>query len=256
MAYSKTQSCHLLETQRSVSTELDGLLLQFSLQAESSKHPKVKEHLTHGAGRRVGVLSRSIQNVYTLFPPTTAKPLPREILTDVQINLQAFMMNLYGLLDNLAWAFVFRHGLDSKINKLSVGIFSAKTLECLPQEITDYLSTETAVSWRKYLKSYRDALAHRIPLYIPPAEFTAEDGVRYNQLETEKIECIKAMKWERLEEVYAEQASIGAPSFCFLHSFEEGDLPSPILIHPQMLSDARGIVEFGNLFLDHWHCCR
>ena len=73
------------------------------------------------------------------------------------------------------------------------------------------------------------------------------------KLEAEKVECIKSMKWQRLDEVWLEQAAIGTPCFTFLHAFSEDDPPRPLLLHPQVLSDSRGVVEFGLMFLEHWH---
>ncbi|MGK2959112.1 MAG: hypothetical protein ACSLFB_12110 [Acidimicrobiales bacterium] len=200
-------------------------------------------------------MKRSIKNVFTIFPPETERPLSAEDLADVQINLHAFVINLYGVYDNLAWAFVLRHDLEVKTGgRKGIGLFNSSTHKHLPLALRQYLSSGERTQWHeKYVKNYRDALAHRIPLYIPPAEFTSDEGARYNELEAEKISCIKAMQWERLDEVYVEQATIGVPCFTFLHAFSEDTPPCPVLLHPQMLSDGRAVVECGNTFLKHWH---
>jgi hypothetical protein len=164
-------------------------------------------------------------------------------------------MNLYGVFDNWAWAFVLRHQLEGETGgKRGIGLFNKKTTKHLPSPLRDYLSSATITNWHdNYLKSFRDALAHRIPLYIPPAEYTTEEGERCSSLEREKAELINSMQLDRLDELYAEQEKIGSPSFVFLHAYAEDDPPKPILIHPQLLSDAGSIVEFGTLFLKHWH---
>ena len=95
-------------------------------------------------------------------------------------------------------------------------------------------------------------MAHRIPLYIPPAEFTNKEGERYNDLESKKTELIKAMKWKKLDALYEEQKNIGRPSFMFLHSFE-GEPSRPVLFHPQLLCDGLGVVEFGALYMKYWN---
>jgi hypothetical protein len=136
--------------------------------------------------------------------------------------------------------------------KHGVGLFRESTNKHLAKPLHDYLASDIVTNWHeKYLKSYRDALAHRIPLYIPPAEFTKDEGKRYNQLEGEKINLIKAMEWQRLEELYEEQENIGRPSFIFLHSYEE-EPPKPVFFHPQLLGDGLAIIEFGTLFVEHW----
>jgi hypothetical protein len=216
---------------------------------------RLREHLLHGAGRRIGVIRRSIQNVFSLFPPDTERPLSSDALADVQINLHAFVMNLYGIYDNWAWAYVLRHDLEAAIgDRRKVGLFQEATRKRLPKALRDYLSSPTTTEWhQQYAKSFRDALAHRIPPYMPPAQFTPKDGKRYNDLENEKVECIKDMRWERLDQIWSEQAGLGTPCFTFLHAYNEDTPTKPLLLHPQMLSDAMAVTEFGDLFLQHWH---
>lgn len=214
----------------------------------------LREHLLHGVGRRLSVIRRSLLNIFLLFPPSTNQPLSEDVIADVQINLHAFVMNLYGLFDNWAWAFVLHHGLESAIaNKQGIGLFAKPTQKFLPEPLKTYVTARQMVDWHKeYAKSFRDALAHRIPPYLPPAEFTPEDGIRYNALESEKVECIKRHEWDRLEQIYADQAQIGRPCFSFLHAFTEDEPPRLILLHPQLICDAMSVVEFGELFLQHW----
>jgi hypothetical protein len=255
MAYTEEQASHLVSEQGTVASLLKELMLQTVVQGQESSHTGVREHLLHGVARRINVLGRAIENIFGKFPPSTSSLLERDALYDVQINLHAFVMNLYGVFDNWAWAFVFRHGLESEIrDRRGVGLFHERTTRYLPPILRDYLSSSTTTDWHeKYLKSFRDALAHRIPLYIPPAEITPEEGDRYNRLESEKVELIRTMQWDRLEEVWDQQAELGRPSFVFLHAFSEDDPPRPILLHPQLLCDAGAIVEFGTIFLKHWH---
>lgn len=254
MEYSEEQIENIKKQYSKVCQGLQDLMLQTVVAGQESTHAGVKEHLLHGAGRRLGVIKKSIENIFNEFPPTTTRPLSRDVLHDVQINLHAYVMNLYGIFDNWAWAFIYRHDLLLQVGgKHGVGLFHKNTTMYLPQPLRDYLSSETITRWHeKYLKSYRDALAHRIPLYIPPAEFTPEESDRYNQIETEKIELIKAMAWQRLDELYEEQANIGRPSFVFLHSYEE-EPPKPVLFHPQLLCDGLAIIEFGSLYTAQWN---
>lgn len=236
--------------------ELQDLQLQIVGQGQPLETTsRVREHLLHGVARRVGVIRRSIENVFALFPPNTKLPLSRDHLADLQINLHAFVMNLYGTYDNFAWAYVLRHDLVNVIgDRRRINLFNNATKNLLPPPLKTHLMTDTTTEWHeKYAKSYRDALAHRIPPYIPPAEFTKDEGNRYNELESEKIECIRSHQWERLDQVYAEQAGLGRPSFIFLHAFNEDEPARPIILHPQMLSDGKAVAEFGHLFLKHWH---
>lgn len=253
MPFSEEQIVNFEQEYSKVCQGLHDLMQHTVIAGQRSQHPGVREHLLHGAARRISVIKRSIENIFTEFPPSTTRPIGSDKLYDVQINLHAYVMNLYGIFDNWAWAFVFRHDLFEQVGgKHGVGLFHKNTAKHCPEPLQNYLSSNAILEWREqYLKSFRDALAHRIPLYIPPAEFTPEEGEHYNQLESLKIDLIMGMKWQELDETYEKQAKIGRPSFVFLHSYEE-EPPSPILFHPQILSDGLAIIEFGSLYLEHW----
>lgn len=256
MAYSPRQVEELSEKLTSVLSDLQDLMLKTIVEGQPlDTESQVREHLLHGAGRRLRTVHRTIDRIFQLFPVDQARPLGSEALSDVQTNLHAFVMNLYGLNDNWAWAFVHRHDLLKTIgDKRRVGLFHPATQCHLPTALRDYLTSEELTKWHtEYAKSFRDALAHRIPPYVPPAEFSEDEGRRYNQLEAEKVECIKQMNLQRLDEVWAEQGTIGRPSFVFFHAYTEEERPRPVLLHPQLLSDGMGAVEFGRLFLKHWH---
>ncbi|MFM0360439.1 hypothetical protein [Paraburkholderia sediminicola] len=231
------------------------LTLECLRQTEATDVAASKEHLRHGAARRLGVMGRAMQNVFTLFPPATDRPLPQEALHDVQISLHAFVINLYGVFENFAWAFVLRHNLLPKVGKhLNVSMFKPATQNYLPPAVTDYLSSEAMMRWHsEYLKNYRDALAHRIPLYIPPKVLTKEEGERFNALEAEKWGFSEPADWDRINVISAEQESIGSPCFSFLHSFEDDEASREVWLHPQIISDSNTVIEFGRLFLAAWH---
>jgi len=228
-------------------------------QALPMKSP-LREQLAHGVGRRLSVIRRSVQNIFTLLPPDQALPLDTDTVTDVQINLHAFVMNLYGLFDNLGWAFVLKHGLDKvildqhgKLDRKGIGLFAKRTRRHLPKAILDHLTAPDMEKWHTdYAKDFRDALAHRIPPYVPPAVFTPDEGRRYNELEDEKLRCILEHRWERLDEVWAEQGRLGKPGFTFVHAYTEEAPARHVYLHPQLICDGLAVVEFGELFLQHW----
>lgn len=255
MPYSAETILKLQRESEEVYQALQALQLRCVAQGQATGDVRAREHLLQGAGRRVGVLKRSLQRIYAIFPPSTVRPLQQDALADVQINLHAFVMNLYGIFDNWAWAFVLRHGLTAQVGgKMSVSLFKESTLKVLPDEIRGYLRAEGKTQWHdQYLKSYRDSLAHRIPLYIPPATFTPEEGERYNALEEEKVQCIGSRDFDRIDQIYVEQAALGVPCMAFLHSYSEDEALKPILLHPQLICDAMAVVEFGNLYFEHWH---
>ena len=218
-------------------------------------NPSVLEHLTHGAGRRLSVLIRAIENSFYILDPELTRPLERDALVDLQINLHAFLINIVGIFDNWAWCFCFRHNLaDVLENQTNVDLFKRNLQSKLPAPLRDHLTQESTRTWHKrYLKNYRDALAHRIPPYIPPSRIDPSDADRYRALEAERTPCILAGNWERLEQIKVETEALEHPVFAFLHSYSVDSGPKPIVLHPQLLSDAMTVTEFGRKFMAHWH---
>jgi hypothetical protein len=110
--YTPEQVIQLINEHHSVKLELESLYISVIIAAESLTNERAKEYMLHGAARRINLLRYCLSNVFRLFPPATKTPITQDILFDTQINLQAFVINLYGLFENLAWSFVLRHGLE------------------------------------------------------------------------------------------------------------------------------------------------
>lgn len=254
MQYAAEQIEELENQCDQVISDLQSLVFEGHRQSQRVEAEDARLHLQQGVGRRLGVLKQSVETIFELFPPAQERPLRREVLNDVQIYLHAFVINLSGVFDNWAWAFILRHGLHQQIDQRGVGLFKRDTLRVLPEELRDYLTSDVMVRWHgTYVKAYRDALAHRIPLYIPPAALTDEDQERYQLLEVQKTDCIRQEEWQRLDEVWAEQDSIGHACPVFLHEFGEGDERRPVVLHPQVLCDAATVVDCGRRFYALWH---
>ena len=245
----------LIERQHSLKFDLQKLMVECIQHGQALPESSAREHMIRGAGRRLGVLVHSTENIFSLFPLTTTKPLDRDAVADIQVYLHAFLMNLYGVFENWGWAFVLRHDLEASVGgRMGIGLFNRKTQKFLPPALRDYLTQGPVPEWHeKYLKNYRDALAHRIPPYVPPSEVTPEEGKRFNELEAERVDCLRNHDFERLDRVDAEQAEIGRPSWTFMHAFSEVEPPRPLLLHGQLLTDSMGVVECGRLFMTHWH---
>ncbi|MGH8427843.1 MAG: hypothetical protein ACRES7_07670 [Gammaproteobacteria bacterium] len=256
MRYSSDQISHLFSEHTTVLLELDNIFLETVSQAQNLSHDdRAKEYLLHGVGRRLSVIKRAIQNIFEKFPPDSQGPLDSDVLVDVQLNLHAFVINLCGIFDNWAWAFVLRHVLGGEMqDRRKIDLFKPAMQAFLPKVIKDYLTSDIIAAWQKeYLKNYRDALAHRVPLYIPPAVYTPEKVNRYNNLENEKIEALKDRDFLRFNRASADQEVIGEACFTFQHSHSDGSEPRLILLHPQVICDGKAVAEFGHLYLAHWH---
>jgi len=139
-----------------------------------------KEFLLHGAGRRLKVIDHCIKDIFKIYPPTRTEVLSDEELTQVSVNLHAFFVNLFGIQDNLAWTVAYEKNLPQLNNRFQIGLYRRERMPdgtqeqvansaMLTPEFTDYLNTAQLKTWQnEHLKEFRDALAHRIPMYIVP----------------------------------------------------------------------------------------
>ena len=72
---------------------------------------RAKEFAVHGFSRGLKTLNRCIENVFEIYPPDRVQLLSMDELTDVAINIQAFVVNVFGCVDNLAWIWVLEKGI-------------------------------------------------------------------------------------------------------------------------------------------------
>ncbi len=254
MAYSEEFAATLVREHDTVQSEVQQLLLTAVRAGQLLTDDRAKEHMLHGAGRRLKLLRRCLENVFRLFPVSRTMPLDGEDLDEVQISLHAFVVNLYGLFENLAWCFVLRHGLEGEIgDRRRISMFSKSTQQYLPVPLRTHLKSETMLKWQsEYLKNYRDALAHRIPLYIPPATYTPEQSQRYQALDQDEWESIRLQQWDRLEKIRSEKAALGSACPMFIHSYSDEGGGRPLHLHPQMICDIKTVLEFCQLYFSHW----
>jgi hypothetical protein len=254
MTYKKQQVADLRKQAGSVAQDLQSLNFEGLRQSQSIVAKDARNHITHGAGRRLEILKSALETIFRVFPPGRRAPLAREKRLQAQIALHAFAINVLGIFDNWAWAFVLRHRLRVAVgDHRNIGLFKVATQKLLPTPLRDYLISEAISNWYgTYAKGYRDALAHRIPLYIPPASWTQDDAKLYTQLESEKVECIRTRQWARLDEVWARQDRIGKACPVFLHAFSDSPNDRPLMLHPQLLCDGATVVEIGRRFYSSW----
>lgn len=223
------------------------LVLMFSHRRYGNE--RAFEYAQQGYVRRLGTIKRCIENVFTLISPEENRIPIRSVLHDAQINIQAFYANVYGCMDNLAWVWVYERGLEAKVPRTRVG-FRAKNTELratLSNNFRTYL--ETLDPWLDYIVEYRDALAHRIPLYIPPGNVRLKDADMYNDLSRRMTEALyvrgAAWEYERLN-AEVEKRLVFQPFIA--HSVRE-TTGRPVF-HVQMLTDFLTVEEAGYKMLD------
>lgn len=136
------------------------------------KNEKAKEHAVHGYGRRLQMIVRSIKKVYAILPPERTDIPSKDQVHDATLFIQAFVINVFGSLENLAWIWVSErelkrsNGSDLPDSWVGLRLGNSLVRASFSNEFQEYL--KTLDPWLDNLVDFRDALAHRIPLYIPP----------------------------------------------------------------------------------------
>jgi len=253
MFYSKS-NISLVESKLSDLTskyyDLQMLLYSF---IGNMKNQKAIEYLRHGVLRRLIIVYRSINNIFTLFPLKSETRLDNDILNDLEINLHSFLINIYGIIENYGLSLAFEIGyLDS--NKVdvrkrnSVCLFKKDFNNYLNNELRSYLRNAEILSWYdEYAKYYRDALAHRIPPYIPPASLNDIEQEQFNEYDKQLTGASKRNDLKCYSEILNKMSKIGSPNFLFVHSFSEN--VRPVHLHSQVICDFLTIDDLSrNIF--------
>lgn len=229
---------------------------QLALQERYLTHTFVQERARefahHGFARRLKTLARCIENVFELIPPEQEAPVDSETRNDAEINIQASVFNVFAAADNLAWIWVVERGVrqanGAELPDAWVGLRQGNRAvrEALPAGLR--VSVQRFDQWFDMVDNYRHALAHRIPLYIPPFGVDPANEVAYRQLEAGKLEALARGDPAEHDRLRAEQAAMEFFRPLMIHSFGEG--ARPLVFHPQLLANFNTVEELGQLFID------
>ncbi|PKG84374.1 hypothetical protein CXF85_08605 [Colwellia sp. 75C3] len=132
---------------------------------------KPKDYLQYGYGQRSLQIMESHYKLTEVINKSGGERLDPYKMTEVNILLNAFYLNMIGAIDNLAWALQHEFNLIDGANennkkRTRVGLFNNKFQEALSQyhpEIVNRLNEFK--DWFFELKDFRDPAAHRIPLH-------------------------------------------------------------------------------------------
>ena len=212
------------------------------------RHPfrsdRAKEMMQHGLSRRLADLRHGVDRIFEILPPSADAPSQRD-LRDTTAFLQAFVINAFGAIDNLAWIWASeedaRDARGRPLRRGQIGFTPDHALlrGTVSEATRAYLGATD--EWFDYLESYRHALAHRIPLYIPPKTFDENDGAEFRRLE----EDLMARGWppERWIEVQNAQRQLGTFDPVMMHSY--GEQARPVRFHAQIVCDFATVVEIA-----------
>ncbi|MEA1980271.1 MAG: hypothetical protein U9N54_04780 [candidate division Zixibacteria bacterium] len=222
------------------------------------QNERAREFMQQGVNRRLWLLYRCVEKIFELFPPDRIERLEQDDRLDVEINLHAFLINIYGIIDNIGLAVAYENDLvgdesEQKLHPKAVNLFERRFRRLLNPQLCAYLRQDTIIQWyNKYAKNYRHALAHRIPPYVPPAALNDEQQRRFEYIEQEIKRLLDERDFEGIEALREEQESLGRSNPLFVHSFSEE--ATPVYLHPQLIADFGTVEELLKIAIANFHC--
>lgn len=234
------------------------LTIEINSFAERLQNERAKEFMLHGVSRRMFLVYRCVESIFDLFPPDRIKILKSNDRFDVEINLHAFMINIYGIIENIGLALAHENNLvgeksQQNVHPKAINLFDRRFRRLLNPHLCAYLRKDSITQWyNQYAKNYRDALAHRIPPYVPPSTLNEEQEHKYQSLEQEIRRLHENGDYERIEERQNEQISLGRSNPLFVHSFSEK--ATPVYLHPQLIDDFGTVEELLKTSMANFYC--
>lgn len=244
MKYTPEVVAEIEQAFRLVDRELrDAVISLLSDVAPKLKTERATEFLVQGVARRLRIIRRCVRNIFTIFPADRSELLNEDELEDLEINLHAFLINVHGIPDNLAWAYLLERNIE--MNPTRIGLFNAQhTQPYLPADVRDYLRSAHLQNWHgEYAKNYRDALAHRITPYLAPYTLTPDKQAEYQKIAERITEATEAGDFDHALELQAEQDELGSICLAIAHSFLDKEAKPPVVLHSQLIVDARTVLE-------------
>ena len=247
MFFSEENLEKLADEYSTINEKHDDLIGRYFL--HKFENDRAREFAHQGLNRRLVTLKQCIHNIFAAIPPERDEIPSREERSAATINIQAFVFNAFGCLDNLAWIWVKETDLTmengSDLPNGYVGLREKNKLvrASFSPEFREYLKSRD--KWIGNLEDFRHALAHRIPLYIPPHCVLEDNQGAYEDLEQKISQCVDVDERRRLESQKMELCEFRP---IMLHSFEEKS--NRVVFHAQVIADFNTIIELGQKFLE------
>lgn len=247
MAYTEEQIAHFAESADMWLHRQDDLVT--ALFVREFRSPKTSEFVKHGLGRRLSTLKHTLQRTFNVLPPDEENPT-NDALLDATSYLQTFVINVFGAIDNLARIWVMEANITQpngrNLRPMQIGLTPdhAVVRASFSESFQEFIGSTD--EWFGYLEDYRHALAHRIPLYIPPRQLDNAASAEFRRLEDEIAHSLGNP--ERYFTLRSEQRRLGVFNPLMMHSYEEQ--AHPVFLHPQMICDFATVVEIGEKMLN------
>ena len=211
---------------------------------EKLTNKNAKYFMLYGAARRANLIFSAYQEVRSIAYEKRTQPLSRDNQVTLSQAINSIYIHLLGILDNFAWCLLYERQakLVDELHRNDVGLFSKKfrTHFVAFPEIADEIVAHD--SWHEDVVNRRDPVAHRIPLYVPPAQLTPDQAEHYSAISNQYQASLKDLRLDEAEQPLDQIDSIGSFLPYFIHHPEEPHIP----IYPTIPTDLSHLIRIGN----------
>jgi hypothetical protein len=184
-----------------------------------------------------------------------ANQLTYELTVELNIDFNAYYLNVCGALDNLAWLLAFELQLKPDLDEENgrhrhfVALFGKEFLDAL-QNRNSHLADQLrrGDDWNREMRSLRDPAAHRIPHYIPPGVQTSATAERREVLEKEAAAAADMQDWPRWTSLQTEVRALAVYEPLVISS--NVDALQPHLLPELMLRDQEAFIQVARCVLE------
>jgi hypothetical protein len=213
---------------------------------------RAREFAIQAFSRRLKTLVRCVENVFDIFPPDCVDLPTRDDLIDGAINIQTFVFNVFGSTDNLAWIWVREKNVTlengSPIQPRWVGLGERHDVVRRSFSAQFQMYLDGLNGWFAQLENFRHALAHRVPLYIPPHVVDRERLDAYEALDAAMSDALRRHDNDEHDRLAVEQEALVEFRPIMTHSF--GENADYVAFHRRILTDFNTIEELGIRLLE------
>lgn len=207
----------------------------------------------YGFARRLTTLRKCSILIFDELPPEQEDIPEDDQREKAAIYLQSFVLNTFGCTDCLSWVWVYeknvRDGKGNELKRLDVGLHPKQELRnYLPDALRQHMGSIDR--WFADLKDVRDALMHRIPIYIPPYFVTPDRAQTFNALSVRMKEARARHDQVEFDRLEAEQNGLRhyLPLLSYTSKLEAPQRQAEI--HRLLLNDLLTIADLGQRFME------
>ncbi|MBP9182425.1 MAG: hypothetical protein KBF78_04770 [Fuscovulum sp.] len=203
----------------------------------------VREILQYGASRRISSIRRAVNRIIQIAPHDREKRLSEDERGEVSDSILLLYVHILGVLDAFAIALHRKFSSRLEFSERKADLLSKSFRKSLGVSEIGEIIERNDLWFARVKVELRNRYVHRIPPYVPDAQFTSTEAERYSQLAKIELELIAAGNFDEAARVQAEKDSLGV--FAPVLSFSESN--HHMVLHPTVLDDT---FRFNCIVLD------